>query len=89
MACAYGKWAYSSAGERLVDIEEVTSSILVTPTIFPLRIFYIGRKLLSGWAYFNRLVGPGGWVGLALLAHAKGRQHSAIDPLPDQILCRC
>ena len=26
-------WAYSSAGERLVDIEEVTSSILVTPTI--------------------------------------------------------
>ena len=27
------RWAYSSAGEHLVDIEGVTSSILVTPTI--------------------------------------------------------
>jgi hypothetical protein len=34
-------WAYSSAGERLVDIEEVTSSILVTPTIRkPLDLIY-------------------------------------------------
>ena len=30
----HSKWAFSSGGERFPDTEEVTSSNLVTPTIF-------------------------------------------------------
>ena len=54
-------WDYSSAGERLVDIEEVTSSILVSPTI-PSNLQNdnnyddLACKLLMLLGYFNCLV---------------------------------
>lgn len=53
------EWACSSVGEHLVDIEGVTSSILVTPTIPFFRLNF-WPKILKGNDVFGALA-PSMW----------------------------
>ena len=83
-------WDYSSAGEHFVDIEGVTGSIPVSPTIFT-KIKYVRNnkdlacKPLKLLGYFNCLVRR--WSEYTLITICKIR--SKTPPKSITVSCKC